>query len=215
MKILTSTKYVCDICGTEYNTENEAKQCENLGNLFKEHKEKYYPNYCWYIVENSKTKKKHILYVNSVQFDSNLGPKCTLKSIKLIVKENEEFFDFILLSNIKKYNIIEILNVNKCYEKYGLIPKKLLWNRDYDWPDSIFNNTEKDIEDLKYKEIELKYHKLKELTVDDIMESTELKNYLLKDSYLRDFSKITLRNVIKPKSPTICPSTTIELNSTS
>lgn len=191
----TFTKYICEVCGSVYDTENEAKKCERLGYRFKEYENKYHPKYCWYVIKNSKTKTKHILYVTNIEFCSDLGPKCTLKSIKLITQENGSYEEFILLSSTKKYNIVEVLNVEKCYEKYGIIPKKHVQsglNSVYK-SDSFFEYTKEKINDIMHKEIESKIEKLKNISLEEVLESNELKNYLLKDCYLRDFSKIALR----------------------
>jgi len=94
---------------------------------------------------------------------------------------------FVVLSDNKKIDIIETLTIEEAYNKYGILPTTSVCVTSADDKDKI--------EELKMKEMNKEYQKIKNMTFEEMIQYDELNNFLTRNLYLRNDFEFLSRHV--------------------
>ena len=127
MRLTEKIQFTCDICGTSYNKEETALECESAGKKFQYLKETLKP-YMWYEFKHDSYNEEVILvFPDDIKFnyDCRNESPCLSRRVSLFSIYYNNYF------NMRANGLIAVYSMEEAYEKYGILPKFGSSNFDY------------------------------------------------------------------------------------
>ena len=175
---MTKTVYKCEHCKTVYESEEKALTCENFGKFFDSVHSKL-PTNCWYRLRWNNLSER-ICFIKSISYSDKYSLSCLDRYIHLISGESNRYY----VVSPTGWTFVSTYSIKQAYDNFNILPLT---------PGAI---KDEDINKIKYdleKEVvKSKMEELQKLSVEEVLDNTELVRILLKDEYSQNRRNIKL-----------------------